>query len=213
VCRGKRTGAQSRPVREREHYVARVFAHADPEWARRLNEIYAKAQEKGLWANTYAMSSRGEYWAEGTQSWFDCNRKGRNEDPKVGDGVHNGIWNRELIKEYDPEFAAFLKETWGDDEWRYSKPLSGRRPDNELAHLAGLDRDAMPSYDLQKSPRIILNGGRGRENRGGAGGRGGRRGNRGEGARRGEGRGGEAGGAAPTTTPATDGAEGGRRGN
>jgi hypothetical protein len=183
-------------LHEFSHTIDSNLRRADPEWGRRLNELYAKAQEKGLWANTYAMSSRGEYWAEGTQSWFDCNRKGRNEDPNVGDGVHNGIWNRELIKEYDPEFAAFLAETWGDTEWRYSKPLSGRRPEAELAHLAGLDRDAMPAYDLQKSPRFILNGGRGRENRGGGGrGRGRRRGNQtegAEGARRGEGRGGEA---------------------
>ena len=43
----------------------------DPSFDDRLKGLYDAAVEKGLWENTYAITNKAEYWAEGTQSWFD----------------------------------------------------------------------------------------------------------------------------------------------
>lgn len=170
-------------LHEFSHTLASAMRRADPDWWERLNGLYRQAMDEELWTRTYAATNVQEYWAECTQSWFDCNTEGRGADIYTGDGVHNGIWNRERLKEYDPRIAEFLTETFGDGEWRYSKPLPGDRPAEELAHLEGLDRDAMPTFNRNNSPRIIAAGNTGRSGRG-RGGRFGRgRGRRGAGAR------------------------------
>ena len=133
-------------IHEFSHTIASNLRRVDRDWWNRLRELYGKAMDEKLWANSYAAVSAQEYWAEGTQSWFDCNT------PRDDGRIHNGIWNREKLKKYDPRLAAFLKETYGDGEWRYSKTTE--RPPEELAHLRGLDRDALPTFSFEKSPRI-----------------------------------------------------------
>ena len=49
------------------------FAAIDPEFDGRLRAAYARAMDKGLWKETYAATNHKEYWAEGVQSYFDCN--------------------------------------------------------------------------------------------------------------------------------------------
>jgi hypothetical protein len=70
-----------------------------------------------------------EYWAEATQSWFDCNRANDNE--------HGPIDTREKLKPYDPDIAKLLTEVYGDTPWRYIRPA--KRPAAERAHLTGFD--------------------------------------------------------------------------
>ena len=62
-----------------------------------------------------------EYWAEGVQSWFDSNQKG----PVGGNGVHNEIWNRESLKQSDPELYKLLNEVFIAD-WKWSPQESAR---------------------------------------------------------------------------------------
>ena len=66
-----------------ENILVHEFAHAihqmglnmvDPSFDDRLKVLYDAVVEKGLWKNTYAITNKAEYWAEGTQSWFDTNR-------------------------------------------------------------------------------------------------------------------------------------------
>ena len=122
----------------KENILIHEFAHAihergmsivTPTFDRRLEAAYKNAKAKGLWKGTYAMQNRNEYWAEATQSWFDCNR--------ANDKEHGPIDTREKLKPYDPEVAKLLTEVFGDHTWRYTKP--SKRPAAERAHLAGFD--------------------------------------------------------------------------
>ena len=64
---------------------------------------YAKAN--GLWAKTYALTDKFEYFAEATQSFFSCNRY--SDTPN---GVHNGINRRNKLRDYDPEMYQLLSD-------------------------------------------------------------------------------------------------------
>ncbi len=121
------------------------FAHAlherglcvtDPTFDERLKAAYVRAREGGLWAGTYAMQNHKEYWAEGTQSWFDSNR--------ANDSEHGPVDTRDKLKAYDPGLAALLAEIYGDTPWRYQRPA--QRPESERAHLAGFDAQAFPAF-------------------------------------------------------------------
>ena len=133
-------------IHEFSHTIASNLRRVDGDWWDRLRELYQEAMDEKLWDNSYARASVQEYWAEGTQSWFDCNT--RHDDGRI----HNGVWNRDKLQEYDPRLAEFLEETYGDGEWRYSKTTD--RPAEELVHLTGLDRDKLPTFSFQNSPRI-----------------------------------------------------------
>jgi hypothetical protein len=121
-----------------ENIMVHEFAHTiheqglsrvDPTFDRRLTVAYEHARSAGLWRGTYASQNRMEYWAEATQSWFDCNR--------ANDAEHGPIDTRDKLVPYDPEVAVLLKEVYGERSWRYAKP--SRRPPAERAHLAGFD--------------------------------------------------------------------------
>jgi hypothetical protein len=126
-----------------ENILIHEFSHAihgmglrtlDPEFDRRLRQCYAGAMEKGLWKGTYAATNAGEYWAEGVQSWFDCNQR-RN-------AVHNDVNTREELFEYDPELARLIDSVFPEKTWRYQTP--DRRA--EKAHLKGYDPATAPRF-------------------------------------------------------------------
>lgn len=93
-------------VHEFAHLIHTVGINAvTPGFDKRLEAIMQRAIEKGLWQNTYAISSKEEYFAETVQSFFNCNRFA--EEP---DGVHNAIDSREKLQIYDPEIYQLLLE-------------------------------------------------------------------------------------------------------
>lgn len=94
------------------------IAEVDREARRKLRETFENAKSKGRWEKTYAMSNASEYWAEGVQSYFDCNRTA--EPPN---GVHNHVGNREQLKAYDPELHALI-DGYFKTEWRWTKQPS-----------------------------------------------------------------------------------------
>ena len=133
-----------------ENILVHEFAHAihqmglntvDPSFDDRLKTIYEAAVEKGLWENTYAITNKAEYWAEGTQSWFDTNR--------ANDDQHNHVDTREKLKEYDPALAALLTEVFGDTDWRYTQVVTR----THLLHLQGYDPEKSPKFEW--SPELI----------------------------------------------------------
>ena len=69
---------------------------------------YNAALRRGLWARTYAATNPVEYFAVGTQAYFNQGKNG----PVGGDGVHNHIDTREELKRYDPTLYAILKEVF-----------------------------------------------------------------------------------------------------
>ena len=133
-----------------ENILVHEFGHAihqmglnmvDPSFDDRLNVAYNAAVEKGLWKDTYAITNRSEYWAEGTQSWFDTNRANDNE--------HNHVDTRDKLKDYDPALATLLTEVFGDMNWRYTQAVTR----THLLHLQGFDSEASPKFEW--SPELI----------------------------------------------------------
>ncbi|HEX8914823.1 MAG TPA: hypothetical protein VF796_20895, partial [Humisphaera sp.] len=117
------------------------MATADPTFDARVRKAYESAKAKGLWKGTYAMTNHHEYWGEGTQSWFDTNRR--------NDRDHGDVDTREKLKAYDPDLAALLTEVYGDGDWRYKRPHD--RPPEGRAHLSGYDRSAAPRFRWPKA--------------------------------------------------------------
>jgi alpha-glucosidase len=104
-----------------ENILIHEFSHAihsfglrsvDPKFDARLRETYRKAMDNGLWKNTYAATNHSEYWAEGVQSYFDCNAP-------PARGVHNDINTREKLAKYDPDLFALIDEVFKQSKFRY----------------------------------------------------------------------------------------------
>jgi hypothetical protein len=69
--------------------------HLESRW------LYADAMAAGLYEGKYAATNYREYFAEGTQSYFDAqDREGR--------------FNRSWLEEYDPELYELLRRVYGD---------------------------------------------------------------------------------------------------
>lgn len=103
-----------------EDILIHEFAHTihllgisfiDHDFDHKLNNIYSQALNEGLWKNTYAISSPGEYLAEGIQSWFNVNK-----EVKVTDGIHNDVNTRNKLKLYDPRLYALISIYFSDDQ-------------------------------------------------------------------------------------------------
>jgi alpha-glucosidase len=90
------------------------FSKVVPNFRRDLREAYDKALAEGLWKQTYAATNPAEYWAEGVQSYFDCNRSATPPN-----GIHNEIYNRKGLRTYDPRLFALLDRCFGGNRWRY----------------------------------------------------------------------------------------------
>ena len=99
---------------EGENILIHEFSHlihtigirgVEPDFDRRLDAIMQHAKDNGLWKGTYALTDRYEYFAECTQSFFNCNKY-----VSPANGVHNDVNRREKLKAYDPMMYNLLKE-------------------------------------------------------------------------------------------------------
>ena len=127
-----------------ESILVHEFAHAihhmglaetDKTFDDRLEAVYDRAMEQGLWKGKYASTNHAEYWAEGVQSFFDTNRK--------PDHDHNHVDTREELQEYDPELAKLIAAVFRNTKWRYVRPEKRAGQ----AHLKG--------YDPAKAPKFV----------------------------------------------------------
>jgi len=91
-------------VHEFSHGIHRAIRGADPGLARVIEEAYEKAMGKGLWKGHYGSNTVAEYWAEGTQFWFNSNY-----DYKHGDTY---ILSSEDLREYDPALYELLARVY-----------------------------------------------------------------------------------------------------
>ena len=74
----------------------------------RLSPRYNDRKSGGtIWANTYAMSSAQEYFAEGVQSWFNVNAF---SDPP--NGVHNHVATKGDLETYDEQLYKIIKQVF-----------------------------------------------------------------------------------------------------
>lgn len=117
---GKRTSryfGETILVHEFAHNVLDAIRIADPRLHAEVEAAYAKALEEGLWLNEYASTTMQEYWAEGTQFWFDSNRLA------VFDGRR--ILNHDDLAAYDPRLAAVLRQAYGERHRLAADPFHG----------------------------------------------------------------------------------------
>ena len=82
-----------------------VYLPGGVDYALRLDQAYADAIAAGLWTNTYAATSRQEYWAEAVQSWFNANLQA-----VPTNGIHNAVNTRSELLAHDPVIAALIGE-------------------------------------------------------------------------------------------------------
>lgn len=94
-------------VHEFAHNVLDAIQMVDPALYARLGAAYEGAIASDLWLDEYATTTIQEYWAEGTQTWFNSNRV----------MVVNGrrVLNHEDLAAYDPALNAVLAQAYGDN--------------------------------------------------------------------------------------------------
>jgi hypothetical protein len=93
-------------VHEFAHNVLFAIERADPALYGAVEAAYAAALAEGLWKDEYASTTVQEYWAEGTQFWFNSNRLA------VFDGRR--ILSHANLAAYDPRLAAVLAKAYGN---------------------------------------------------------------------------------------------------
>jgi alpha-glucosidase len=116
-----------------ENILIHEFAHAihrygigalDPKFDGRLRDTFKSATDAGLWKATYAGSNHSEYWAEGVQSYFDCNNP-------PNKGVHNDVNTREELEKYDRRLFDLIDETFKKPMFRYVRYDKRHPPDKK----------------------------------------------------------------------------------
>jgi hypothetical protein len=92
-------------VHEFGHAILYAIERADPPLHARIRRAYDEAKAAGLWEGEYAAVTIDEYWAEGSQIWFNTAMIAR---PR---GVE--ILSPEDLKRYDPKLHSALAEVYG----------------------------------------------------------------------------------------------------
>jgi hypothetical protein len=93
-------------VHEFSHAILSAAETADPAFYAQVEAAYAAAKEKGLWTGEYGATTVQEYWAEGTQFWFNSNKLA------VIDGKM--ILSDADLSAHDPVLAKLLRAVYGD---------------------------------------------------------------------------------------------------
>lgn len=128
-------------IHEFAHTIHEIgLRHCDPGFEPRLQAAFESAGKTGRWKGTYARTNVSEYWAEGVQSWFSCNR--------INDDEHGEVNSPEAVREHDPALAALLVEVFGDEPWCYVRPHD--RDDSDTRHIDGFDRARAPAFDWKR---------------------------------------------------------------
>lgn len=102
-------------VHEFAHNVLFAIQGADPALYARVEAAYAHALANGLWFEEYTTTTVQEYWAEGSQFWFNSNRL------QAFDGRQ--ILNHTGLAAYDPQLYAVLEAAYGENHRLQSDPF------------------------------------------------------------------------------------------
>lgn len=102
-------------VHEFSHDVLAAAEIADPALYASVERAYADALARGLWKDEYASTSVDEYWAEGSQFWFDSNRLA------VFDGRR--ILDHQDLAAYDRALYAVLGRAYGTNHHLAGDPF------------------------------------------------------------------------------------------
>ncbi|PAX08390.1 glycoside hydrolase [Sphingomonas lenta] len=93
-------------LHEFAHVVLWAIRDVDPALNARIERAYTQAKASGRWRDEYALTTVDEYWAEGTQFWFNSN--------KVATFDGQVVLSDADLARYDPALAAVLREAYGD---------------------------------------------------------------------------------------------------
>ncbi len=102
-------------VHEFAHNVLFAIEAVDPALYARVEAAYGHALEAGLWKDEYTTTTVQEYWAEGTQFWFDSNRI-----QAFGGRI---VLDHQDLEAYDPALYAALAEAYGASHRLKSDPF------------------------------------------------------------------------------------------
>ncbi len=106
--KGDRYRSENILIHEFNHAIHQHGLRAvDPTFDGRLREVFKKAMDNKLWANTYLTTNHSEYWAEAAQAYFDCMR------PQFGANT------REKLEKYDPDLFKLVDEVYKQSKFRY----------------------------------------------------------------------------------------------
>jgi len=135
-------------IHEFAHIIDRTFAQLDETFRPRLKALHEQAKETGRFRG-YGMGSMGEFWAEGVQSWFNCNRGGGLEalGPNGEHLCH--INTRDQMKTHMPALAKLIDESFRQNPWVYVPVLERLGQ----PHLAGYDPAKAPTF--RWPPKVI----------------------------------------------------------
>lgn len=92
--------------------IKQVYPGIDDE----IKTLMNQAVEAGRFADTYAIDTFEEFWAEGVQNWFNVNA-----EVPVPDGKHNWVNTREDMKAYDPDLYALIARYFPETDVPISK--------------------------------------------------------------------------------------------
>ena len=102
-------------VHELAHLVLDAVQATDRALYAQVEAAYANALENDLWLDEYTTTTIQEYWAEGTQFWFNSNRL------QAFDGRR--ILNHTDLQRYDPQLYAVLGAAYGNGHALASDPF------------------------------------------------------------------------------------------
>jgi hypothetical protein len=91
-------------IHEFSHGIFGAIQTVDPALYKRVEAAYANAKAKRLWQGAYMILTLDEYWAEGTQFWFNSNMA------YITDALT--VVNADQFKAHDPQFYAALSEVY-----------------------------------------------------------------------------------------------------
>ena len=103
---GRRYYNQNIFVHEFAHDVLDAIQASDPALYARVTAAYAHALRTGLWKDEYATTTATEYWAVGTQFWFN--------DAPVATFAGREILSDADLAAYDPALADVLRAAYGE---------------------------------------------------------------------------------------------------
>lgn len=102
-------------VHELGHLVLDAIQATDPTLYAQVEAAYAHALANDLWLDEYTTTTIQEYWAEGTQFWFNSNR--------IQSFNGRRILNHTDLQDYDPMLFAALARVYDDNHQLKSDPF------------------------------------------------------------------------------------------
>ena len=121
-------------VHEFAHDVLAAIRAVDPSLSGSIDAAYASALRGGLWKDEYAATTVDEYWAEGTQFWFNSNRLAAFGGRRILD--------HDDLAAYDPALFRVLARAYGkehrlagDPFWRHPARVPPGPPPVDTAEV------------------------------------------------------------------------------